>query len=137
MDREARLQAIYDDAGRPGAAAFRFAVRRAGLSISETEAKAFVPGGGREDQRFQMDVIDFSKRIAKINQGHKFVLVAVDNYNREIFTQAMPRKTAEATLEAFRKITRANDSVMPKQIDADLGNEYALLNTKSLAREEF
>ena len=65
-----RLQQIYDDAGRPGAQAFRFAVRRAlpGIQISETEAKAFVasqsqgqifrgripsdgkvPGGGRED----------------------------------------------------------------------------------------
>ena len=37
-----RLQQIYDDAGRPGAQAFRFAVRRAGLQISDAEAKAFV-----------------------------------------------------------------------------------------------
>ena len=35
-----RLQQIYDDAGRPGVSAFRFAVRRAGLQISEAEAKA-------------------------------------------------------------------------------------------------
>ena len=33
-----RLQEIYDEEGRPGAQAFRFAVRRAGLDISETEA---------------------------------------------------------------------------------------------------
>ena len=94
MDND-RLQQIYDDAGRPGAQAFRFAVRRAGLQISEAEAKAFVaaqsqgqifrgripsdgviPGGGRQDTRIQMDVIDFSKRIAKLNQdgGSKRVL---------------------------------------------------------------
>ena len=36
------MQQIYDDAGRPGAAAFRFAVRRAGLQISDAEAKVFV-----------------------------------------------------------------------------------------------
>ena len=30
MDND-RLQQIYDDAGRPGVQAFRFAVRRAGL----------------------------------------------------------------------------------------------------------
>ena len=42
MERVERLQKIYDDAGRPGAYAFRFAVRRASLQISETEAKAFV-----------------------------------------------------------------------------------------------
>ena len=72
---EARLQEIYDDAGRPGAQAFRFAVRRAGLQISDAEAKAFVaqqatgqifqgripsdgvvPGGGRADTRWQMDL---------------------------------------------------------------------------------
>ena len=44
MDRAARLQQIYDDAGRPGAQAFRFAVRRAGLQISEAEARACVAG---------------------------------------------------------------------------------------------
>ena len=100
---ESRLQQIYDDAGRPGAQAFRFAVRRAGGQISETEAKAFVakqsqgqifrgriasdgvvPGGGREDMRWQMDLIDWSKRIKKLTGGHRYdiVLVAVDNYNR-------------------------------------------------------
>ena len=80
---EPKLQCIYDDAGRPGAQAFRFAVRRAGLQISEAEARAFVSrqssgqvfrgripsdgkvvGGGREDQRWPMDLIDFSKKIA-------------------------------------------------------------------------
>ena len=36
------MQQIYDDAGRPGAQAFRFAVRRAGLQLSDAEARAFV-----------------------------------------------------------------------------------------------
>ena len=143
---DSRLQRIYDDAGRPGAQAFRFAVRRAGLQISEAEARAFVsrqssgqvfrgripsdgkvPGGGREDQRWQMDLIDFSKKIAKLNNQHKYVLIAVDLYNREAFTQTMPRKTAQATLEAFRKIIRKNDGAMPKEITVDLGQEHALL----------
>ena len=80
MDNE-KLQKIYDDAGRPGVQAFRFAVRRQGLQISDAEAKAFVsqqssgqvfqgrnpsdgkvPGGGREDMRWQMDLIDYSKK---------------------------------------------------------------------------
>ena len=33
---------VYDDTVRPGVQAFRFAVRGAGLQISEAEAKAFV-----------------------------------------------------------------------------------------------
>ena len=132
MDND-RLQQIYDDAGRPGAQAFRFAVRRAGLQISGTEAKAFVsqqsvgqvfqgrlpsdgviPGGGREDMRWQMDLIDWSKRIKKLSGGHRYVLVAVDNYNRQAFTQPMQSKTAQTTLDAFRKIIRANAGIMPK-----------------------
>ncbi len=142
----ARLQQIYDDAGRPGVQAFRFAVRRAGLQISETEAKAFVarqatgqifqgripsdgvvPGGGREDMRFQIDLIDWSKRIRKLSGKHRYALVAVDNYNRQIFTQPMRNKTAETTLEAWRKVVRANGDITPKEVTADLGNEWALL----------
>ncbi len=145
MDR-ARLQQIYDDSGRPGAQAFRFAVRRAGLQISDAEAKAFVaqqstgqifqgripsdgvvPGGGREDMRWQIDLIDWSKRIRKISGKHRYALVAVDNYDRTVFTQPMQNKTAETTLEAFRRIIRANGNVMPKEITVDLGNEWALL----------
>ena len=84
MNREERLQDIYDESGRPGAAAFRFAVRRAGLEISDADARAFVarqsvgqvfqgripsdgkiPGGGREGFSWQMDLIDFSKKKIK------------------------------------------------------------------------
>ena len=123
---EERLQTIYDEQGRPGAEAFRFAVNRQvnGDTISLRDAKAFVakqsigqvfrgyipsdgvvPGGGREDQRWQMDLIDFSGRIEKINQANKYVLVAVDNFDRTIFTQAMPGKSAQNTLDAFRTVS--------------------------------
>ena len=57
----------------------------------------------------------------KLNSVHKYVLVAVDLHNREAFTQAMPSKTAQATLEAFRKIIRKNDGNMPSEISVDLG----------------
>ena len=110
--REEIHQSIYDEQGRPGADAFRFAVNRDGREpITTKEARDFVAkqsigqvfrgyipsdgkilGGGREDQRWQMDLIDFSKRIEKINRGHKYVLVAVDNFDRTIFTEVMPSK---------------------------------------------
>ena len=92
-----RLQQIYNDAGRPGVQAFRFAVRRAGLQISRTEAKMFVaqqatgqimqgripsdgvaPSSGEDRSRAHADLIDFSKRIKRINKGHKYVFVVVD-----------------------------------------------------------
>jgi len=77
-----------------------------------------------------MDLIDMSKRIKKLSGGHRYILVAVDNYNREVFTQPMPSKTAQATLEAFKKIIRANANTMPKEITVDLGNEYAMLEAE-------
>lgn len=54
-------------------------------------------------------------------------MVAVDNYDRTVFTQPMQNKTAETTLEAFGRIIRANGNVMPKEVTADLGNEWTLL----------
>ena len=39
----------------------------------------------------------------------------------------MPHKTAEATLEASRKIVRANDVVTPQEVTVDLGSESAVL----------
>ena len=83
-----KLQEIYDEEGRPGAQAFRFAVRKARLEISDAEARAFVgkqrigqvfqgripsdgvvPGGGREDHRWQMDLIGFQKELLKLIKG--------------------------------------------------------------------
>ena len=75
-----KLQEIYDDLGRPGVQAFVFAVKRAGHRITEKDAKSFVGmqsvgqvfqgrgelksdgkiPGGRQDMRWQLDLIDFS-----------------------------------------------------------------------------
>ena len=93
-------------------------MRRTGLQISDAEAKAFVAkqstgqifqgripsdgkivGGGRDDTRWQMDLIDYSKRIRKLSGKHRFVLVAVDLYDRTVFTQPMQNKTAETPLD--------------------------------------
>ena len=76
---------------------------------------------------WQMSLIEWSKRIRKPSGGHRYVLVAVNSYNGQVFTQPMQRKPAEATLEAFHKIVRAHGNVVPKGITANLGCEYALL----------
>ena len=86
----ARLQQIYEESGRPGARAFRTAARRAGANITTQEAQQFVaqqstaqvlqgrlPSDGvvtasREDSRWQLDLLDFSKR-KKQPGGHKYV----------------------------------------------------------------
>ena len=113
--------------------------RRAGIQISAAQARAFVaqmsegqvfqqripsdgkiPSGGREDARWQMDLIDYSKRIKKINRNHRFVLVLVDLYTRQTFTKAMSSKSADETLTQFKAIIRANGNTMWKEVSSDL-----------------
>ena len=79
-NRIARLQKIWEDAGRPGARLFRSASRKAGENITTAEAQEFVgqqstaqvfkariPSDGkvtssRPDMRWMIDLIDYSKR---------------------------------------------------------------------------
>ena len=143
---EAQLQEIYDDLGRPGVAAFKFGVKRAGYTITDKEAKAFVGKqsvgqvfqgrgelksdgkipGGRQDMRWQCDLIDFSKKIEKL-KTQRYVLICVDLADRVIYTAAQKSKTAEETLRAFKEVIADNAGVMPKEVTVDLGKEYALL----------
>ena len=142
MDTQ-RLQTIYNNAGRPGAAAFRFQARRQGVEISEAEAKAFVasqsqgqifqgkfnsdgkiPAGSADSSRAQADLIDFSKRISKL-RGRKYVLIVVDLFDRQIFTVPQSGKGAAETLASLKRVIRANNNVMFGEITVDLGGEFA------------
>ena len=78
--RIARLQTIFEEAGRPGARRFRTAARRRGENLTSAEAREFVsqqstaqvfqariPSDGvvsasRPDIRMMIDLIDYSKR---------------------------------------------------------------------------
>ena len=139
------LKEIYDNAGRPGASAFRFSVRRAGLQISEVEAKAFVanqasgqifqgripsdgkiPAGAKDSSRAQADLIDFSKRISKL-RGSKYVLIVVDLYDRQIFTVPQASKSAQETLNSWKRVIRANGGRTFGETTVDLGQEWAYL----------
>jgi hypothetical protein len=141
-----KLQEIYDDLGRPGVQAFLFGVKRAGYTITSQKAKEFVSlqsvgqvfqgraelksdgkiPAGRQDMRWQLDLIDFSKKIEKLHT-QRYVLVAVDLADRVIYTAAQRSKNAEETLRAFKEVIADNAGVMPKEITVDLGKEYALL----------
>ena len=101
---EAALQRIYEEAGRPGARALRTRARREGTNVTTREAQDFVaqqsnsqvlrarlPSDGkvtaaREDSRWQLDLLDFSKRRRQPG-GHKYVLSAIDIYSRFVWTE--------------------------------------------------
>ena len=88
-DRIARWQQLFEEAGKPGARAFRSYARRKGEDMTSTEAQEFVqqqpttqvfqgrlPSDGkvtatREDMRWQVDLLDFSKRACKVSERSK------------------------------------------------------------------
>jgi hypothetical protein len=70
-----------------------------------------VPSGGKDSSRAQADLIDFSKRIKRINKGHKYVLVVVDLYDRQLFTIPTKSKNSEEILEAWETVIRSNGGI--------------------------
>lgn len=141
-----RLKQIYDDLGRPSARVFRDAVLRKGGRISDVEARDFVgaqsesqifqsrvksdgkhPGGGKVNMRWTADLIDFSKRLKKPNLSQKYVLIVISNFDRMMFTTPQKSKTAEATLDSFKRILRMAGDVTPAEVLVDNGAEFNLL----------
>ena len=76
--------------------------------------------------RWQMDLIDYSKTIAQ-PKGHRYVLIAVDNYSRPVFTKAMHTKSSNETLAKFKAMIADNGNDMPNDITTDLGTEWSLI----------
>ena len=136
------LQQIYDDTGRPGASVFRNAARRKGVYITQAEARDFVAGqsvgqvaqqrlpsdgkvtAAKEDSRWQLDLLDFSKRRQQPG-GHKYVLTVVDVFSRYLWAERMVEKTPQAALSAYRKVISQNNNKHPREVSSDLGQEFS------------
>ena len=142
-DRVARWQTLYEEAGKPGARAFRTFARRNGEDITTLEAQQFVsqqasgqvfqgrlPSNGkvtasREDVRFQADLLDFSKRASSKRDGAaKYALTVTDLFTKEVWVEPMMGKTDAETKDAMRKIIASNGGVAPKEVSVDLGREF-------------
>ena len=141
-DRIARLQALYEEAGKPGARAFRTYARRKGEDLTSTEAQQFVaqqasgqvfagrlPSDGkvtasREDMRAQADLLDFSKRASSQRDGAaKYALIVTDLFTKEAWVEVMQDKSDAETKDAMRKVLSSNGTAF-KEISVDLGREF-------------
>ena len=136
-----RLQEIYTEAGRPSARVLRTRAARAGLQITAREAAEFVRGqpetqvlaptlksdghitASRDDARWMVDLIDFSKRRTQ-EGGWRFVLVVTDVHSRYTWTERLKTKEATETLTAFRKIVRNNGNRAAREVVSDRGREW-------------
>ena len=104
------LERIYNDAGRPGARVLRTAARRNNLQITSREAQDFVRQqtstqvlgkrsisdgkvtAFREESRWMMDLLDFSRRRAQPG-GHKYLLTVIDIFSRFLWVERLTDRT--------------------------------------------
>jgi hypothetical protein len=143
-ERIARLQALYQEAGAPGARVFRTYALRKNEHLTSTEAQEFVaqqatqqvfqarlPSDGRVSasrlgMRWMADLMDQSKRASSLRPGAaKYAMVVVDVFSREVFVEAMTQKSDTQAASAMRKILHSNEGEDPKELSVDLGREWA------------
>ncbi len=154
-ERIARLQALYTEAGRPGARVFRTFALRKNEHLTSTEAQEFVsqqasnqvfqarlPSDGkisakRMDMRWMADLMDQSKRASSMRPGAaKYAMVVVDVFSRKVFVEAMTQKSDAEAKSAMRKILHSNEGVDPKELSVDLGREWAGPAFKELMQDK-
>ena len=64
--------------------------------------------------------MDFKQFSEKANKGFKFVLVAVDVFDRTVKAAPMKTKTPEETAKVFRTF-----APLPSEVDTDHGHEFS------------
>ena len=72
---------------------------------------------------FDLTTIDLAyvDKLAKYNNGVKFLLVAVDALSRKLWVESMRSKTAEETAKTFARMT---SMAKPKKVWSDKGTEF-------------
>ena len=137
-----RLQEIYTEAGRPSARVLRTKAARAGVQITAAQAAEFVRGqpeaqafqprlksdghitASRDDVRWMVDLIDFTKRRAHVG-GWRFALVVTDVHSRYTWTERLRSKESTETMAAFRKVVLSNGNRAPREVVSDRGREWS------------
>jgi len=139
--RVARLQSLYEEAGRPGARAFRTYARRKGEDINTQEAQQFVAGqstaqvfhgqlpsdgkvtASRSGMRLMADLMSFVGR-KKQPGDWKYCLIVVDVFSRKAFVEKLRDNESNTVLAAFRRIVARNGGVSGEELATDGGREF-------------
>ena len=77
-------------------------------------------------QIVEIDLLQFSPQLARANQNHHFLLVAIDIFTRYVFARFVRTKAAQDIVPAFESILKemAYKSKVPSVIVADRGLEW-------------
>ncbi len=149
-----QLQRLWIETGRAGAEKLYDKAIKSGLVVSRKQAQEFVKSQAeaqvfqpraRSDGKvvatgplitWQVDVMNFTQFSTKGNGGFRFVVVAVDVFDRTMRTAPMKTKTPEETAKVFRAF-----APFPVEVDTDHGNEWGgafqrLLDSKGIGHRE-
>lgn len=72
------------------------------------------------DKQWQMDLIDMQP-FRKYNQGHSYIMVAIDVFSRYAFAEPLKSKKGADVLEGFKKMTLKRS---PAYLQTDKGKEF-------------
>ena len=149
-----QLADVWIDIGRQGADKLYNKAVKSGLAVTRKQVQEFVKSQAsaqvfqpraRSDGKvvatgplksWQVDVMDFKQFSEKANQGFKFVLVAVDVFDRTMKAAPMKTKSPEETARVFRTF-----APLPAEVDTDHGQEFGgafqkLLDDKGIGHRE-
>ncbi len=150
----AELKQLWVDIGRQGAEKLYNKAVKSGLAVTRKQAQEFVKSQAsaqvfqpraKSDGRvvataplksWQVDVMDMKQFAEKANKGFKFVLVAVDVFDRTMKAAPMVSKKPEETARVFRTF-----APLPAEVDTDHGQEFGgafqkMLDDKGIGHRE-
>ena len=150
----AELKQLWVDIGRQGAEKLYNKAVKSGLAVTRKQVQEFVKSQAsaqvfqpraRSDGKvvataplksWQVDVMDMKQFAEKANKGFKFVLVAVDIFDRTMKAAPMKTKSPEETARVFRTF-----APLPAEVDTDHGQEFGgvfqkLLDDKGIGHRE-
>jgi len=89
------------------------------------------------DDRWAADLIDYSKRTSKREDGapYMYVLIVQDIFSRKLYARAMVEKTPQTTADAFESIVREHGKA-PRRLDMDGGAEFTAAPFQEYLQEE-
>ncbi len=149
-----QLADVWVDIGRQGADKLYNKAVKSGLAVTRKQVQEFVKSQAsaqvfqpraRSDGKvvatgplksWQVDVMDFKQFSEKANKGFKYVLVAVDVFDRTMKAAPMKTKSPEETARVFRTF-----APLPTEVDTDHGQEFGgafqkMLDDKGIGHRE-
>ena len=149
-----QLAKVWVDIGRQGAEKLYNKAIKLGLAVTRQQAQEFVKSQASAQvfqprtksdgkvvatsplKSWQVDVMDMKQFAEKSNKGFKFVLVAVDVFDRTMKAAPMKTKTPEEAAKVFRTF-----APLPAEVDTDHGQEFGgsfqkLLDDKGIGHRE-